>query len=762
MAESAPDARASALRGAFVAATALLALEGVGFALGRVPDATVALALIVAVTAFITGPIGGMAGAGVCIVVALVEPYLGGPVFPTPQRFFVRLGVMLVSLPFLGLLVGLLRQQAQNRLAREREARAEAEAAERRYRRLVEGLGAVIWQADAVSNRVDFVSRRAAELFGWPVADWLDSDAIWARLIHPDDYDRVMALRREAAHTGRPFEIEYRAVCSDGTIRRVRSLVQPDPAAEGQPGTLRGVIVDITELREAEARLREEQERYRSVIEHAGDILLVHDAEGRIVDANRVACDALGLPRDTLLASSIADIEVDFDAEASCAVWRGLEPGRPTAVDRVYRRADGSTFPVEVRLGTLQGSGPSQVVTLARDLSERNRIEEQLRRAQKLEAVGRLAGGIAHDFNNLLTTIRGHAELLLRDAGPTAGVRADLEEITKAAGRAAVLTHQLLAFSRRQVVSPEVLDANAVVGGLEPVLVRLLGPRIELRTALEPVPSVRADRSQIEQALVNLVENARDAMPDGGRLTITTREHRIAAADPDRDPVLPPGRYVALRVADTGHGMDAATQARVYEPFFTTRARGAGGGLGLSTAYGIVRQAGGHLTVESTPGRGATFTMLLPASSQAPATRAQPIAPEPVAAGGTETILVVEDEDAVRSLVTRILRKKGYTVLEAGDGAEALDVHRSGAHFDLLLSDIVMPRINGRELALRLRAERPDLRLILMSGYTDDSIAQGRELPPDTAFLAKPFTPEELAAAVRRVLGRPAAGPVSA
>ncbi len=385
-----------------------------------------------------------------------------------------------------------------------------------------------------------------------------------------------------------------------------------------------------------------------------------------------------------------------------------------------------------------------------RDITESLALQEQLTQSQKMDAIGRLAGGVAHDFNNLLTAIVGHAELLHDGIAPGTQFAEDLAEIEKAAERAAGLTQQLLAFSRRQVLQPRTLDLDAVIEGMRRMLQRLIGEDVELSFRPGGPSWVRADRSQMEQVILNLVVNARDAMPMGGNIVVETRAHTIGDLTARRMG-MPPGPYVVLSVSDTGHGMDEATRARIFEPFFTTRKEGTG--LGLSTVYGVVRQSGGVIAVESTEGAGTVFTVHLPRVSEPTDTAAAPAAPEAWVTG-TETILLAEDEQNVRSLSARILRQRGYTVIEAVDGRAALaaaEVHQGSIH--MLLTDVVMPDISGPEVARRILDKWPATRVLYISGYTaDNAILQQDVLKRETAFLQKPFTPGELAAKVREVL----------
>jgi two-component system, cell cycle sensor histidine kinase and response regulator CckA len=397
-------------------------------------------------------------------------------------------------------------------------------------------------------------------------------------------------------------------------------------------------------------------------------------------------------------------------------------------------------------------TGMRGLIINARDLTERQQLETQLRVSQKMEGIGRLAGGIAHDFNNLLTAILGYAELMesqLEDEG----LKSELREIRLAGERAAALTRQLLAFSRKQVLQPRILDLNAVVSEMEKLLRRLIGEDVELTTRLDPaLESVKADPGQLEQVLMNLAVNARDAMPEGGTLTIETANTVLDAGFTTAHPGARSGEYAILTVADTGIGMSDEVRSHAFEPFFTTKEHGKGTGLGLATAYGIVKQSDGYITVDSEPGRGTTFRIYFPhaAGAAAASGRGEPSALSP---RGTETILLVEDESGVRRLSRTILEAQGYIVLEAASGDEALEVARSHAgEIHLVATDVIMPGMSGRVLWDRLRVLLPDPRVLFMSGYTDDAIARHGVLEPGIAFLQKPFTPFSLAQKVREVL----------
>jgi len=451
-----------------------------------------------------------------------------------------------------------------------------------------------------------------------------------------------------------------------------------------------------------------------------------------------------------------------FDALAALALLKAHSPGVPFIV--VSGSVGEDTAVAAMKAGAtdylmkdrLQRLAPAVTRVLAESgvERERRRLEDQLLQAQRMEAVGQLAAGVAHDFNNVLTAVLGSSELLLLDTPVGSTTREEIEIIRDAATRAQDLIRQLLAFSARQVLQPVVLDLNALVDNVHKMLRRLIGEDITLAAMLAPgLGRVRADPGQLEQVLVNLAVNARDAMPGGGRLALTTANVDVEPPPPGADaggPV-PPGRYVVLQVTDTGSGMDAITQARIFEPFFTTKPRGRGTGLGLATVYGVVRQSGGHIAVESAPGAGTTFRMYLP---RVDAPLAAATAPQrAAAAAGSGTILLVEDERLVRVLARKVLEQAGYRVLAAEGGAQALELARghSGV-IDLLLTDVVMPEMSGREVVRRLLQERPAVRVLYMSGYSDEAVAQHGVLDAGTSFIAKPFTPTTLATKVREVL----------
>jgi signal transduction histidine kinase/CheY-like chemotaxis protein len=418
------------------------------------------------------------------------------------------------------------------------------------------------------------------------------------------------------------------------------------------------------------------------------------------------------------------------------------------------RRADGSVRWISASGRTFYDAAgrPLRAAGIAQDITKRIRLEEQYRQSQKMEAIGLLAGGIAHDFNNLLTAIEGYSTLMAEAMRTDDPLQAHLAEVRRAAERATALTRQLLAFSRRQILEPRVLGLRDSVTSMGPMLQRLIGENVDIVVRERGEPGhVKADPGQIEQVILNLAINARDAMPRGGTLTFEISDARLTNADARSGATVVPGRYTLLTVSDSGHGMDAETQARVFEPFFTTKQKGKGTGLGLSTVYGIVKQSGGYIWIDSAPGTGTRFSIYLPRVEEAVETPPPRSASESLT--GSETILVVEDEGAVRMLVRRALERYGYKVLTAGTPLEAIELARgSGERIDLLISDVVLPQMSGRALANHILEAKAGTRLLFMSGYTDDAIVHHGVLDEGTPFIQKPFTPQALARKVRQVL----------
>jgi two-component system, cell cycle sensor histidine kinase and response regulator CckA len=465
-----------------------------------------------------------------------------------------------------------------------------------------------------------------------------------------------------------------------------------------------------------------------------------------------------GKPADATLGSFLELVHPSDRSSVEQGLWRAAETGQRCELDFRVLDPDGHTRWLSMRGQRAHEDGRSgqRLVGLVMDMTERRRLEEQLLQSQKLEAIGRLAGGVAHDFNNLLTGIMGYANFALKSLPENHASRTDIMEIERAGTRAAALTGQLLAYARRQLIAPKIVSLNELVTNMESLLRRLIGEDVDLETrCASRLWPAQIDPGQFEQVIINLAVNARDAMPRGGRLTIETSNCTLDDTYVSQHPEVVPGEYVMLAVADTGTGMDSATQVRIFEPFFTTKEQGKGTGLGLAVCYGIVRQANGHLWVYSERGRGTTFKVLLPRALQDQEAAASPKQVEQLSSAGSETVLIVEDEPVVRRLTVRALTERGYHVLEAGDGESALAVAREhNGDLHLLVTDVVMPGMNGKELADRLTAERPDLRVLYISGYAEHAVVRQGVLVEGIAFLSKPFDLSELARTVREVLDK--------
>jgi two-component system cell cycle sensor histidine kinase/response regulator CckA len=504
--------------------------------------------------------------------------------------------------------------------------------------------------------------------------------------------------------------------------------------------------------------LRVSEARYRGLVEGSIQGMLIH-REFRIEFASPALATIFDCPSaDELIGRDLRDFIAPQEwarIEGYAAAQRRGE-SVPPRYDLQGVRRDRSLIWVEAMVSVVAWEGAPATLMTVVDVSERKRTEEELRQAQKMEAVGRLAGGVAHDFNNLLTVIAGRSHFLAHRLGPEDPSRRDVELIQKSAERAAQLTRQLLAFSRKQILEPQLVDLSVIATGIEPILRRLIGEDMHLSvTSREGLGRVKADPGQVEQVILNLAINARDAMPRGGRLAIETANVELDESSAGHLTEVIPGPYVMLAVSDTGIGMDAATQARLFEPFFTTKEPGKGTGLGLATVYGIVKQSGGHVAVHSALGRGSTFKVYLPRLEGAVDgdQRVHVAAP---ASRGSETVLLVEDEPELRTLAREILAAWGYTVLHSGDSTQAFGLaERHNGSIHLLLTDVVMPGMSGREVADRLLSTRPDMKVLFMSGYTDSAIVHHGVLDPGTPFLPKPFTPDALVRKVREVLDRP-------
>ena len=519
------------------------------------------------------------------------------------------------------------------------------------------------------------------------------------------------------------------------------------------------VVRDVSERRRAEAQLREKENLFTTVFRNSPVVVSIVDLETQqYVDVSDSYLRIMGLGREQVIGKTFVQLGLSLDPPDLERMVHAITTRFAGEFEVRVRGKDGRVLDTIHSLEFIELAGKPCVVAFAHDITEHKRLEQQLQHAQRMEAVGRLAGGVAHDFNNILTAVRGHSEILLTVLEADSPHRRHADQIHRAALRAAALTSQLLAFSRKQVLQPRTLDLNSVVANLTVMLRRLIGEHVELRTTLaERLGSVRADAGQLEQVVVNLVINARDAMPSGGVLAIATENVDINDAAASHEAGVPVGRWVVLSVRDTGSGIDDATRARIFEPFFTTKEAGKGTGLGLSTAYGIVTQSGGQIAVDSHVGTGTTFRVFLPRVDAPSTTSGRFALDEDAGPRGSETVLLVEDDGDVREFVGDVLRAHGYDVLAAVDGPQALGIiEQHGGPIHLVVTDVIMPRMMGSEVAARITALRPAIKVLYISGYPGDAIV--KQGVPEQAFVQKPFSVTALARRVRALLDGSADG----
>lgn len=750
------------------------------------------------------------------------------------------------------------------------------------YQALVNSIDGIVWELDASTFRFTFVSDQSQRILGYAPEQWLADPTFWMDHLHPEDRVWAPDFCRLSSEKLATHEFDYRMIAADGRVVWLRDFVTVD-SHDDKHVRLRGVMVDITQRKQAEQALTESERRKDAILESALDCVVTIDHEGRVMEFNPAAEKTFGYVSSEIVGKHMAELIIPsgmrMHHEAGLA--RYLATGRSTMLGKrmeiTAMRADGSEIPIELtitaigelprptftafirdlternstenarrlseqryrdlvenahdiiyehdlkgnytsankageritgysleqtlnlnlsqtvapeyvekardmlrrklagetitayELETIASDGhrislevnsslvfqngvPVGVQGIARDVTERKQLEEQLRQSQKLEAIGQLAGGVAHDFNNLLTVISGYSDLLLRKLPAEGPLRAHATEIKKAGDRASGLTRQLLAFSRKQILQPKVLDLNVVVSDLDKMLRRLIGEDVDLMTITEPgLGLVKADPGQIEQVVINLVVNALDAMAIGGKVTIETSNAVLTEDYVQQHAQCVPGPYVMLAISDNGSGIDPAIRDRIFEPFFSTKGAGKGTGLGLSTVYGIVKQSGGHIWVYSEANKGTTFKIYLPRVDEGVNSESEPI--HPMAPGGKETILLVEDEAQVRQIAKQILDSLGYHVITAENGEHALTIAAAYSdEINLMITDVVMPQMGGRELVERLNTLRENLRVIFMSGYTDDAIVRHGLMDDRLAFIQKPFTADTLARKVRAIL----------
>jgi len=635
----------------------------------------------------------------------------------------------------------------------QRQAERAVRITDERFKFVARATTDVIWDWDIITNSLVW-NDSVETVFGhkqneiYPEIQWLHDH------IHPDDRDRVIAGIRSVLDTGgTSWSDHYRYRRADDSYVNVmdRGYVARDNA--GAALRMIGAMTDITQRSRSEAAIRFQAQLLNAVQQ----AVVATDPEGIVIFWNKFAELLYGWTAEEAVGQTIQELTPSpFLREHGAEIMeRGASGGGWTGEFLVQGKSGKAfpalltTSPVRDEVGTVLG-----FVTVSIDLTERRNLEEQFRQSQKMDAVGRLAGGIAHDFNNLLTVIRLNTEIIMDGFDPTDPRSEDVKQIRSAAERASGLTRQLLAFSRKQILQPRVLDMNSVVGNVEPMLRRLIGEDITISTTSSARGYIVADPGQLEQVLMNLVVNARDAMPQGGRITIETRSVELDEHYTSEHAPVIAGRYVMLAVGDNGIGMSRDTREHAFDPFFTTKEAGKGTGLGLATVYGIVKQSGGYVWIYSEPELGTTLKLYFPeVSSSAAFTTSEPRTASSETSRGSETILLVEDEEAVRSLTSRILKKQGYRVMAAQHGREAMEMAaKEEGHIDLVLTDVVMPGMNGRGLVERLTGIRPRIKSLYMSGYTDDDIIRRGFIEPSKSFLQKPFTSDALLQTVRKVL----------
>ncbi len=635
---------------------------------------------------------------------------------------------------------------------------------EERFRQIAEGINEVFWLSDPVSNSILYVSPAYESIWGRTCESLVASPMEWLEFVHPDDRPRVKQAAENHEATD-DYDVEYRIVRPDDSIRWIHDRGFMIRDAAGAVCRVGGVAEDVTERRMAEDASLQQQRRLAGIVDSAMDGIVTIDSDHRVLLINAAAERMFGHRAEDVVGRNVECLIPERFRPQHAGLVRAY--GQTGVAARSMGsfgpitglRADGTEFPIEASISQIEVEERKLFTVTCRDMTERMRaaeanriLEAQLHQSQKMEAFGQLAGGVAHDFNNLLTIIDGYSDMLLRTLPSESPDRSYVLEIRQAGARAAALTRQLLAFSRQQVLEPKILELNEVVADTEKMLRRLIGEDVHFETALRPdIATVKADPGQIVQVIMNLVVNARDAMPTGGKLRIETADVEIGEDAIDAHDGAHAGAHVMIAISDTGVGMPPDVAARVFEPFFTTKGLGKGTGLGLAVVDGIVRQSGGFIEVTSEPGVGTTFRVYLPAAlepadlSEEPARSSAP--------RGSETVLLVEDDESVQRLAALALREFGYRVLTASCGKEALRVmSESEADVRILVTDVVMPEMNGREIAEFLIAKYPTLKVLFVSGYTDDAVVHQGVEHSSVAFLRKPFTPGTLAAKVREVL----------
>lgn len=631
-----------------------------------------------------------------------------------------------------------------------------------RFRLVPPGAIDVVWDWNLITDSLQF-SPSVRTLFQYGPDEPVDDIAWWMGHIHPDERDAVVAdIRQAIAGRGQFWAAEYRYLRGDGTYAHVfdRGFISRDGA--GNPVRMMGSMFDVTDHKLAEQALRDSERRFRSLIENASDAIAIIDGEGRFTFASDSYGTVLGFESSELVGRPVFDVvhEEDLAAVARAFEQIATEAGGTIQVTLRCRHKDGGWRLLEARArNLLHDPAIGGIVSASRDITQQHALEAELVQAQKMEAMGQLAGGVAHEFNNLLTVITSNVDLIVSAIPSQLQIHENLTEIRRAAGQAAGLTRQLLNFTHRRSEDPQIVNLNEVLTDSQGLLQRVIGEQAELRVKTsDRATLVKVDRAQLEQVLMNLVFNARDALQGGGVVEVSSEREKIGESGPGRSGAVPPGDYSVLVVRDTGTGMTPETRARAFDPFYTTKEIGKGTGLGLAMVYTIVKQAGGCIDLQTMRGSGTTFRVYLPrvmSPMPTPMDGTRAIRPKM----GVETVLLVEDEDMVRKVVRRTLVGQGYEVMEASNGTEALALAlEDPARISLVLTDVMMPSMGGPELARRLWAKFPDLKIIFLSGYAPDTMSAESAVPKGAVLIEKPFAIEKLATTVREVLDSKDAG----
>lgn len=643
-------------------------------------------------------------------------------------------------------------KEANHELTMRKRAEGALRESQAKYRNLTESLGELIYRADPETFVTTYVNRAVERIYGYTVEEFLGDPTLWESAIHPDDKERVFVWFSEAQRKMEFGAIEYRIIRKDKTVRWAQDHASWEKDQQGNVVSLNGVMYDITERKQAEEQIR----RLSSVVEQSIDGIAISDFKSKLIYVNDAFAQMHGYSRQEMIGMKIENLHNEAQMDELKSVLQQLETTGSWMGEIGHARKDGTSFPayMSTTLLTDDEGKPAGFIRVARDITEKKKLEAQLRQSQKMESIAQLTGGIAHDFNNILSAVAGFANLIEMRLPADDPSRPHLDEILKASERGAKLNQSLLAFSREQIMEPRPVDLNEIIRSVEKLVGTLITEDITLKTELAAGElTVMADPAQIDQVLMNLATNARDAMPDGGLLLIETATVELDNEFIKRHFYGEPGTYALLSVTDTGTGMDEITMMKIFEPFFTTKEPEKGTGLGLAMTYGIIKQHNGFINVYSKVGKGTTFKIYL-AVINAEVEKTKPAEVVSVRYG-TETILVAEDDEALRKLAKTILENVGYNVIEAEDGEEAIDKFMHNKEkIQLLLLDLIMPKKNGREVYEALRETKPGIKALFLSGYTANLIHEKGILGKEFNFIMKPVGIHELLLKVREVLDK--------